>query len=124
MLDKSKITIFEKFATGEEEPDKVIYEDNKIIAFKNINPRASVHIILIPKQKITSLAEATEEHTQLLGYMMVKASEIAHEQGVGKTGFRVHMNTGTDANQTIPYLHLHITGGENLGSAVGGPLEC
>ena len=91
-------------------PAKKVFEDEDILAFNDINPARPVHVLLIPKKHITSLATATADDTPVLGRMLAVASSIATEQG-SPDGFRVIINTGRVGNQEVPHLHIHIVGG-------------
>ena len=101
--------LFCRIAKGEILSRK-IYEDNDIFAFHDINPKRPVHFLIIPKQHLASLNEATPEHQALLGKMLVKAGELARSQGLGE-GFRTLINTGRIGGQEVFHLHLHILGG-------------
>ncbi len=101
--------IFCKIARGEI-PSKKIYEDEEVLAFHDINPSAPVHFLLIPKQHLTSLADASSEDAGLLGRMLVLAKTLAAENGCGN-GFRIVINTGRDGGQEVPHLHIHVLGG-------------
>lgn len=91
-------------------PCQKVFEDEDLLAFKDLHPQRPVHVLVIPKKHITSLATATVEDTLVLGKMLVKANEIAVEQG-SPDGFRVIINTGRVGNQEVPHLHMHIVGG-------------
>lgn len=91
-------------------PAQKVYEDEEILAFKDINPARPVHVLIIPKRHITSLATVTTGDTPVLGKMLAKANEIAVEQG-SPDGFRVIINTGRVGHQEVPHLHIHIVGG-------------
>ncbi len=91
-------------------PSSKVYEDDDILAFKDIQPARPVHILVIPKKHITSLATVTPEDTPVLGKMLAKANEIAVAQG-SPDGFRVIINTGVIGQQEVPHLHAHIVGG-------------
>lgn len=95
-------------------PSTTVYEDDTIMVFKDIYPKAPVHLLMIPKQHIASLAEVNESHSELLGYMMTKVPQIAQQAGCLK-GFRTIINTGADGGQEVYHIHIHILGG-------GGPL--
>lgn len=90
-------------------PADIVYEDNDMLCFKDINPAAPVHLLLIPKQHLISLAEVGSEHEALLGKMMVKVPEIAKANGLGY-GFKTHINTGKGGGQEVFHLHIHIMG--------------
>ncbi|RIX40725.1 MAG: histidine triad nucleotide-binding protein [Rhodocyclales bacterium GT-UBC] len=101
--------IFCKIVEGKIPATKV-YEDEDILAFNDINPARPVHVLVIPKKHITSLASAAVEDTLVLGKILVKANEIAVAQG-SPDGFRVIINTGRVGQQEVPHLHAHIVGG-------------
>lgn len=107
-------TIFDKIIRGEI-PSTVVYEDEKVLAFKDISPKAPVHILLIPKIKdgLLNLATAEDRHKEILGYLLLKTSEIAKKQNLSN-GWRVVINNGPDACQSVYHLHLHILGGREL----------
>ena len=105
-------TIFTKII-NKEVPADIVYEDDRCLAFKDIQPQAPVHILLIPKKPIRSLADAKQEHQDILGYLLVKASEIAKEQKLDK-GYRININTLEDGGQTVYHLHLHLLGGRQM----------
>lgn len=91
-------------------PSSTVYEDEDILAFKDIHPARPVHILVIPKKHITSLATVSPEDAPVLGKMLAKANEIALAQG-SPDGFRVIINTGRVGQQEVPHLHMHIVGG-------------
>lgn len=94
-------------------PSRKVYEDDEVLAFHDINPVAPVHILLIPKLHLVSLADAEEVHAALLGKMLVLAAKLAKEQGLD-TGFRTVINTGKGGGQEVFHLHIHIIGGGNI----------
>jgi histidine triad (HIT) family protein len=87
-----------------------VHEDDKCLAFKDVNPQAPIHILVIPKKPIVKLAEATEDDAQLLGHLMLTARKIAADQGHADD-FRVVINNGVDAGQTVFHLHIHLLAG-------------
>jgi len=91
-------------------PAKKVYEDDDLLAFNDINPARPVHVLMIPKKHITSLATATPEDTPVLGRMLAMANVIATAQG-SPDGFRIIINTGRVGHQEVPHLHIHIVGG-------------
>ena len=91
-------------------PSQKVYEDDLVLAFKDIHPARPVHILVVPKKHITSLATVAPEDAEVLGHMLVKANEIAVAQG-SPGGFRVIINTGEIGQQEVPHLHMHIVGG-------------
>lgn len=100
----------------EELPSTKVYEDDEILAFKDINPVAPVHILVIPKKHIASLATIEAEDAGMLSRMMLIIREIATEQGLDEKGYRVLSNHGPDSGQIVDHLHFHILGGRKLGS--------
>lgn len=102
-------TIFARIVDREVDAD-IVYEDDLCLAFRDVNPQAPMHILLIPKQPIAKLGDSEVEDQQLLGHLLVQAGEIAREQGCGDA-FRVVVNHGAGAGQTVFHLHLHILGG-------------
>lgn len=96
---------------AKELPSKIVYEDDDILSFHDINPQAPVHLLVIPKKHIPSLAVVDESDEQILGKLLGKASYIAKKTGIAEDGFRVVINTNRDAQQTVFHLHLHILGG-------------
>jgi len=104
--------LFCKIAAGEIPGDKV-YEDDKVIAFKDINPKAEVHLLVIPRDHIASLNELTPEHDALIAHMMRVIPQLAKSQGLD-SGFRTIINTGKGGGQIIFHLHMHLMGGKDL----------
>jgi histidine triad (HIT) family protein len=95
-------------------PSKVLFEDDDLLAFHDINPAAPTHVLVIPKAHLTSLADATDEHTALLGKLMLATKRAAEETGLTATGYRVVANTGPNAGQSVFHLHLHVIGGRPM----------
>ncbi len=104
------MTIFDKII-NREIPAKIVYEDDLCMAFYDIVPQAPVHVLLIPKKFIRSMAEVTDGDQSLLGHMMVKASLVAAQLGLAKDGYRLVVNTNEKGGQTVYHLHIHILGG-------------
>jgi histidine triad (HIT) family protein len=104
--------LFCKIVTGEI-PGDLVYEDDKVVAFKDINPKAEVHLLVIPRQHIASLNELTPEHDALVAHMMRVISQLAKSQGLDE-GFRTIINTGKGGGQIIFHLHMHLMGGKDL----------
>lgn len=94
---------------------QTVYEDDQILAFKDVNPQAPVHILIIPKKHISGVLQLKEEDQGLIGHIYLMASKIAKEQGVFQNGFRMVVNSGSDAGQTVSHLHFHLLGGRALG---------
>ena len=106
-------SIFEKILVGEI-TSEIIYEDDFVFAINDINPVARIHILVIPKKRIDTLNQMNEEDTTLLGHMVLVAKNLAKEQKIDDTGYRILMNTNSDAGQTVYHIHLHLIGGEEL----------
>jgi histidine triad (HIT) family protein len=106
-------TLFEKIA-AREIPAAIVYEDDQVVAFRDINPGAPTHVLLVPRQPIPRIAAVTAEDQALLGHMLRKAPEIAATLGLAQTGFRLVINNGPDAGESVPHLHLHILGGRKM----------
>lgn len=102
-------TIFSKIIQREI-PADIVYEDDLVLAFRDINPQAPVHILVIPKKPITGIATAEPEDAELLGHLMLATKQIAEDAGL-ENGYRVVINNGNDGGQTVYHLHLHILGG-------------
>ena len=102
-------TIFSKIITREI-PAKIVYEDDLCLAFHDVNPQAPIHVLLIPKKEIPRLVDATAEDAALLGHLMLTANKIAQQLGAGEA-FRLVVNNGADAEQSVFHLHLHILAG-------------
>lgn len=106
--------IFCRIAAGEV-PAEIVWQDEQVVAFKDINPQAPVHVVIIPRKHVSSLAGTTSEDTQMLGAILGAAKTVATEQGVSESGYRVVTNCGPDALQTVQHLHFHVLGGRRLG---------
>ena len=103
---------------NKEIPSTIVYEDEKIIAFKDINPVAPVHVLVIPKKHITSLIELEDEDKNIIGDIYLVINKIAKELGIAEKGFRVIVNCGEDGGQEVKHLHFHLIGGEKLGTKI------
>ncbi len=95
-------------------PVEVVYEDEEVLGFKDINPKAPVHILVIPKEHFTSLNEVPAGKESLLGHMLRVATKIGQEKGLARTGYRIVINTGPDSGQAVFHLHVHLLGGRRL----------
>jgi histidine triad (HIT) family protein len=100
---------------NKEIPATIVYEDDLVIAFKDINPAAPVHILIVPKKEIPSVNDLISEDETVVGHMFLIAKQIAQEQGIAESGYRLLMNTGQDAGQEVLHIHLHLMGGRRLG---------
>jgi histidine triad (HIT) family protein len=96
-------------------PADIIHQDDLVVAFRDISPKAPTHILLITRQHITSAAELDEQHAPLLGRLFAVAARLAREDGVAERGFRLVTNAGPGAGQSVPHLHFHLLGGRSLG---------
>jgi histidine triad (HIT) family protein len=92
-------------------PAKVVYEDDLVVAIEDAHPQAPVHLLVIPRQHLPSLKEATREHEPLLGRLLTVAAQLARERGLESKGYRAVINSGSLAGQSIFHLHVHILGG-------------
>jgi histidine triad (HIT) family protein len=107
-------SIFAKIARGEV-PVDALYEDEHVIAFRDINPQAPVHALVIPKKPILNVLTLTPEDAETMGALMLACGEVARRLGLAEAGARVVLNAGEDGGQTVPYLHAHVLGGRLLG---------
>ena len=105
-------TIFAKIIS-KEIPADIVYEDDECLAFRDVNPQAPVHILVIPKKPIARLVEAGDDDQALLGHLLLTANKVALEQGVGDA-FRLVVNNGADVGQSVFHLHLHILAGRSF----------
>jgi len=95
-------------------PARILFEDADLLAFHDVNPVAPTHLLVIPKQHLTSLNDGQAEHAQMLGKLLLAASRAAALAGVAETGYRVVVNTGASAGQSVFHLHVHVLGGRSL----------
>ena len=107
------MTIFAKILNGEI-PADFVYQDDEVVAFRDINPQAPVHILVIPRKPLVSAADAKPEDAQLMGRLMLVAAEVARQQGLEETGYRLVTNIGQNGGQSVPHLHIHVLGGRAL----------
>lgn len=105
--------IFCKIINGEL-PSTKIYEDDKILAFKDIEPEAPIHVIVVPKSHICGVNMIDESNSEIISYIFSKLKEITNILGVHDTGYRIICNSGKDGGQTVPHLHFHILGGKSM----------
>ena len=96
-------------------PAKIVYEDDRVLAFRDIKPAAPVHVLIVPRREIANVTAAQAEDDSLLGHLLTVAAEIARREGVADTGYRLVINNGRDAGQAVPHLHVHLLGGRALG---------
>jgi len=105
--------IFCKIANGEV-PSELLYEDEDVVVFSDINPLTPVHLLVVTKKHIPSLAEMAEEDLHLISKMAKAAKQVAREQGIADKGYRLTINSGAEAGQIVPHIHMHLMGGRPL----------
>ena len=94
---------------------RIIFEDDKIMAFEDNNPQGPVHLLIIPKQHIEKTSDLTQANALLIGELVLTAKRLAHQQGIEESGYRIVLNCGKDAGQEVFHLHMHLLGGRLLG---------
>ena len=99
---------------AKEIPAKIVYEDDQALAFRDIGPKAPVHILVVPKKGIARVSEATTADEALLGHLLTVAAEVARREGVDGTGYRLVINKGPHAGESVPHLHVHLLGGRPM----------
>jgi histidine triad (HIT) family protein len=107
------MTLFEKIA-AREIPAHIVHETDEFLAFHDVNPQAPVHVLIVPKRVIPRIAEAGASDAELLGKMLIASREVAQKVGVADSGYRLVINNGRDAGESVPHLHLHLLGGRHL----------
>lgn len=95
-------------------PAKIVFENNKILAFEDVKPQAPVHILVIPKHHIEKVSDLTEDGIHLIGDLVLAAKTLAHQKGIGESGYRIVLNCNKDAGQEVFHLHLHLMGGRKF----------
>ena len=106
-------TIFDKIIS-KEIPSDILYEDNELLAFKDINPQAPTHILIIPKKKIKTINDLEEVDIHILGKLILKAKDIAVKENIAENGYRLVFNCNKYGGQTVNHIHLHLIGGRKL----------
>jgi len=109
--------IFCKIIKGEI-PSEIVYQDEQVIAFKDIQPAAPIHILVIPKKHISTLLDVTEEDSNLIGHIYQVINKIAKDLNIEEEGFRVIVNCGKDAGQEVMHIHFHLLAGKKLGEKI------
>jgi histidine triad (HIT) family protein len=107
-------TIFSKIIKGEAQAD-IVYQDDRVTAFRDIRPQAPTHILILPNKEIPTVNDISEADEPLIGHMFVVAKEIAAREGVAESGYRLLVNCNRDANQEVFHLHMHLFAGRPLG---------
>jgi histidine triad (HIT) family protein len=107
------MNLFEKII-ARQIPADIVYEDDQVLAFRDIKPNAPVHVLIVPKKRIARIADAQPEDEKLLGHLLLKAAEVANKLGLKESGYRLVINNGPDAGESVPHLHCHILGGRSM----------
>ena len=107
------MTLFERIAAGEI-PADIVRKDDDVLAIRDINPQAPVHILVIPRQVIPRIGQARDNDAALLGRLLLAARDIAKQEGLDETGYRLVINHGPHAGESVPHLHVHLLGGRPL----------
>lgn len=100
-------------------PAKILYQDEQATAFRDIHPVAPTHLLVIPNQHIVSVNDLSEDHETLIGHLFTIARQLAHQEGIDQTGYRLIVNTGPNAGQAVFHLHLHLIGGQRMRFPMG-----
>ena len=100
-------------------PSEILYQDDDVIAFRDIHPIASTHLLIIPKRHIPSLTHLSEEDLPLMGHMVNIANQLARREGIAESGYRLVINCGKQGGQLVPHLHMHLIGGRRLSNGLG-----
>lgn len=109
----SEGTIFDKII-AREIPADVVYETDDVLAFRDINPQAPTHVLIIPKKRIATIDDIADEDERLMGKLFIAARDIARQEGIADSGYRVAMNCGENACQSVFHIHLHLLGGRGF----------
>lgn len=108
------MTLFERII-AREIPAAIVHEDDRCLAFRDINPQAPVHILVIPKKPLARIGAAEEADAALLGHLLLTAAEIARAEKIDRSGYRLVINNGPDGGESVPHLHVHLIGGRPMG---------
>jgi len=100
-------------------PSDILYQDEEVIAFRDINPQAPTHLLIIPRKHIPSLANISEADSPLIGHMVNIANRLAKEEGIFESGYRLVISCGEEGRQLVPHLHMHLLGGRRLSDELG-----
>jgi len=114
MQEKIMDCIFCRIISGEI-PSDILYQDEQVVAFRDINPKATVHLLLVPRKHIKSVAELSEDEASIMGHLVTVANRLAREAGISEKGYRLVVNSGPEGGQEVPHLHLHLLGGRQMG---------
>jgi len=116
----SEDTIFGRIVRGEA-PADIVFQDDRVTAFRDINPQAPTHILIIPNKAIATVNDVTPEDEAMLGHMFVVAAKLADEEGIAEDGYRLIVNCNRDGGQIVFHLHMHLLGGRPMGRMVSHP---
>jgi len=105
--------LFCKMVAGEIQPD-VVYEDEHVLAFRDVNPQAPVHVLVVPREHISTLNDLTDEHAELMGRLYLAAKRVAERDGIAERGYRTVINCNAEAGQSVYHVHLHVLGGRHM----------
>ena len=100
-------------------PGDILYLDKEVVAFRDVSPQAPTHLLIIPRKHIPSLLHLPDAETPLIGHMVKVANQLAREQGVSESGYRLVINCGEEGGQVVPHLHLHLLAGRKLSGTMG-----
>ena len=110
--------VFCKIAAGEI-PGEILYQDEELIAFRDIEPLAPIHLLIIPRRHIPSLTHLSDTDAPLIGHMVIIANQLARDEGVAGSGYRLVINCGEHGGQIVTHLHMHLLGGKRLSDSMG-----
>ena len=110
-------TIFSKIIRGEADAE-IVYQDNRVTCFRDVNPVAPVHILIVPNKEIATVNDLTDEDQALVGYLLLTAKRLAREAGIHESGYRLIINCNRDGGQVVDHLHMHLVGGRPMGPMV------
>ncbi|MGC1953517.1 MAG: histidine triad nucleotide-binding protein [Gammaproteobacteria bacterium] len=110
-------TIFSKIIRGEV-PADIVYQDDRVTCFRDINPAAPVHLLIVPNKEIATVNDLGEEDERLAGHMLLVAKELAEREGIAQSGYRLIINCNRDGGQEVHHLHVHLLGGHRMGPMV------
>jgi len=105
--------LFCKFVSGEIQPD-VVYEDDEVLAFRDVNPQAPTHVLVIPKRHISTLNDLQADDAALIGRLYLAAQQVARDEGIAEPGYRTLINCNPEAGQSVFHIHLHLLGGRRM----------
>lgn len=100
-------------------PGEFVYRDDRLVAIRDINPQAPTHILLMPREHISSMADLREENADLMGRLILVAHQIARDEGLAERGYRLAVNYGREGGQVVPHIHFHLVGGRQLSGSLG-----